>query len=71
MSRTPARFKQADLTRAVKAARAAGLEVTRTEITKDGRIVLVHTSVADEPERASVAPVRNEWDDYFDAQGQE
>jgi hypothetical protein len=38
----PARFSQRDLTRAVKAAQAAGLAVVRTEITRDGRLILVH-----------------------------
>ena len=42
MARTAATFKQSDLVRAVKAARACGLEVMRTEIAADGRIVLVH-----------------------------
>lgn len=42
MAGTRATFKQADLTRAVKAARAAGLDVARTEIGPDGKIVLVH-----------------------------
>ena len=42
MARTPATFKQADLVRAVKAALACGLDVVRTEIAADGRIVLVH-----------------------------
>lgn len=42
MSRTPATFKQADLERAVKAARACDLPIVRTEISKDGTIVLVH-----------------------------
>jgi hypothetical protein len=35
-------FRQADYVRAVKAARAAGLAVERTEIALDGRIVLIH-----------------------------
>ena len=43
MSRTPATFKQADFERAVKAARACGLDIVRSEIGKDGRIILVHT----------------------------
>lgn len=42
MAKTCATFKQADLVRAVKAARAAGLEIARTEIAPDGRIILVH-----------------------------
>lgn len=41
MSRTPARFKQSDLLKAYKAARAGGLEVERTEIGPE-RIVLFH-----------------------------
>ncbi|WP_416356356.1 hypothetical protein ACLNGM_20335 [Aureimonas phyllosphaerae] len=36
------RFRQADYVRAVKAAKAAELEIHRTEIHPDGRIVLVH-----------------------------
>ena len=44
MARGPATFKQADLTRAVKAARAAGLDVARTEIMPDGMIRLIHSA---------------------------
>lgn len=36
------RFRQADYVRAVKAAKAAELEIHRTEIHPDGRIVIVH-----------------------------
>ena len=43
VARTPSTFKQADLVRAVKAARAAGLPVTATQITRDGTIQLIHT----------------------------
>jgi hypothetical protein len=42
MSRTPATFKQSDVMRALKAVRAAGLEVIETKIGRDGSIVLVH-----------------------------
>jgi hypothetical protein len=41
MSRTPSTFRQADVTRVVKAARAAAVDVARIEIAKDGRIVIV------------------------------
>jgi len=42
MGRGPSTFKQADYIRAVKAAKAAGLELYRSEIHRDGRIVLYH-----------------------------
>jgi hypothetical protein len=42
MARTPATFKSADVTRAVKAVRAGGLDVVRTEIAPDGTIRLIH-----------------------------
>jgi hypothetical protein len=45
------------VTRAVRAARAAGVEVAKIEIDKDGKIVVVGTGdAAKEPERGS------EWD---------
>jgi hypothetical protein len=40
MSRTAARFTQADVVRAVKGAAVAGFAVGRVEISPDGRIVL-------------------------------
>lgn len=51
MARTPATFKQADLVRAVKAVRACGLDVVKTEIGPDGRIIIHHNdSGTTEPE---------------------
>jgi hypothetical protein len=41
MSRSPSTFRQTDLTRAIKAARNAGVEVTRAEIAKDGKIIII------------------------------
>ena len=41
MSRGPATFRQSDLTRAIKAAKAAGIEVVRIEVDKDGKIAII------------------------------
>jgi hypothetical protein len=41
MARAPSTFRQADLTKAVKAVRSAGVDILRVELTKDGRIVIV------------------------------
>jgi hypothetical protein len=56
MARAPSIFRQQDVTRAFRAAKAAGVRVARVEIDRDGRIVIV---TADEQlERTE----RNEWD---------
>ncbi|GAB1364728.1 hypothetical protein MASR1M32_39640 [Rhodobacter sp.] len=39
-------FTQAEVTRAIKAAKAAGMEVSRCEIMPDGRIVMTTDSAA-------------------------
>lgn len=57
MARAPATFKHADLVRAVKAARACGLDVVRTEIAADGRIILVH-------EGKETPSMSNEFDEW-------
>lgn len=57
----PARFKQSDLTRAIKAAEAAGLQVGRIEIAPDGRIVLHAASASGPPVRLR----ENSWDDLL------
>jgi hypothetical protein len=41
MSRAPSAFRQQDVTRALRAADAAGRPVRRVEIDRDGKIVLV------------------------------
>lgn len=56
MARGPCTFKQQDVTRALRATVAAGIEVRRVEIDKDGKIVLV---MVDSPEdQPSEKPVR-------------
>ena len=39
--RRPCLFKERDVTRAAKAIRAAGLDIARVEIAKDGAIIVV------------------------------
>ncbi len=41
MSRSPSAFRQRDVEAALRAARAVGLEVTRVEVDRDGKIVVV------------------------------
>ena len=41
MSRAPCTFKQRDITAAVKAVTAAGVDVARVEVDKTGRIVII------------------------------
>jgi hypothetical protein len=58
--RRPCLFKERDVTRAAKAIRAAGLDIERVEITKDGAIIIFPgkpEQVAGEGGKAD-----NEWD---------
>ena len=57
MARTPSAFRQADVTRAVKAVVAAGVDIARVEIDKLGKIVIVTGS-----ERPGEGAEANEWD---------
>jgi hypothetical protein len=57
MPRTPTNFKQSDLVKAYKAARAGGLAVERTEIVGD-RIVLFHKA---RPEQDGSDAALNAW----------
>jgi hypothetical protein len=41
MARGPLTFRQHDLVRALKGAKAAGLEVFKVEIDKEGKIVVI------------------------------
>jgi hypothetical protein len=62
MSRGPQTFRQRDVAAAIRAARAGGLEVTRVEIDRAGKIVLVTTKGALE------AAPGNEWDTVLETQ---
>ena len=41
MSPRPAKFRQVDVTRALRAAKASGLTISRVEIDAEGKIVIV------------------------------
>jgi len=60
MSRAPSTFRQQDVTRALRAAVAAGIEVQRYEIGKDGKIVVVTGKPVATGEQADKGT--NEWD---------
>jgi hypothetical protein len=57
MSRGPQAFKQRDITRAMKAAKAAGFTTFRVEVTKDGRLVVV-VAETDKPTTVEI----NSWE---------
>ena len=57
MARAPSIFRQQDVTRAFRAAKAAGVRVARVEIDRDGKIVIVTADVELNERREG-----NEWD---------
>jgi hypothetical protein len=59
MPRAPSTFRQQDVTRAVKAVTAAGVNIARIEIDKSGKIVIITTHPSDQPGETTEA---NEWD---------
>jgi hypothetical protein len=59
MPRARSAFRQADVTRAVKAVTAAGVNIARVEIDKAGRISII--ALAAEP-REQGREDANEWD---------
>lgn len=63
MSRAPSTFKQRDVAAAIRAARQAGIEVARIEVTKDGKIVIISGAAVEPP------PPGNEWDEVLTNQG--
>jgi len=60
MSRHPASFRQSDVTRAIKGAIAAGFDVKRCEIDRDGRIVVASNDPA--PAAIEAPKSDNPWD---------
>lgn len=61
MARTPSHFRQSDVSRAVKAALDAGLDVGGIEIGKDGTIRVIVGRDSPPPGRES-----NEWDEVLE-----
>ena len=55
MPSSPLKFRQRELTRAVRAMQAAGLEIERVEIGQDGKIIIV-------PKGGKPPPTG--WEDY-------
>lgn len=49
MARGTCTFRQSDVTKALKAAKAAGVEVARVELEKDGKIIIVAGTPSDRP----------------------
>ena len=60
MARTPAAFRQADVTRAVRAVVAAGVGIARVEIDKIGKIVIVAADATSG--QLGESTEANEWD---------
>ena len=59
MGHGPCTFKEVDLTRALRAAKKAGVNVTRAEVARDGTIVLVLNRDGEMLPNSK----RNEWDE--------
>ena len=59
MARAPSTFRQQDVTRAVKAVTAAGVNIARIEIDKAGKIVIITADRTGQPGEMTDA---NEWD---------
>jgi hypothetical protein len=58
MARGTCTFKQADVTKAVRAVVAAGVEVARVEVDREGRIIVV----TGKPKPDGGSREENEWD---------
>ena len=59
MSRAPQTFRQRDITRMIKAAKAAGEQVRKVEIDKDGKVTV---TTSGEPSKEKQQDNQGEWD---------
>lgn len=59
MPRGPCKFRQRDVTKAVRAVVAAGVQVARVEVDKDGRIVVIAG-------KSESNPASNPWDEAME-----
>jgi len=66
MARGPCTFKQADVTRALIAAKKAGIEVRRIRVSKDGTIE-IDTGKPESERRCNADG--NPWDEVLDVEG--
>ena len=57
MARRALKFRQSEVSRAIKAAQEAGLNVGRLEIEPDGKIVIITGAALHSPDED-----KNEWD---------
>jgi hypothetical protein len=62
MARAPSKFRQGDVTRAVKGAIAAGVEAREVMVDIDGKIRVI----AGKPANAAHGPHLNEWDSIYE-----
>jgi hypothetical protein len=62
--RRPSIFKKTDVTRVARAVLAAGLDVARIEVNKDGKIIVV----PGKPDGGAAG--QNPWDEVLDAENE-
>jgi len=69
MARAPSTFKQQDVTKAVRAVAAAGVNIARVEIDRTGKIVIISAGAAIEDSKVTLvlgeptADTSSEWDE--------
>jgi hypothetical protein len=68
MARARSAFRQADVTRAVRAVRMAGVDIVRVEVATDGRIVIFTTA---EAQAAAQDDLDRELEEFYSRHGQD